>query len=588
VKAAHPHYDLALAYVRDTNGELVLDGERTPSLDVDRLPPDVQRTLKTTALRTRSAQSHSAARAYAAQMATSASSEAMSARTTGRAVSAHTPEEKQPAEAQDPQSVVAGVTENATEPAKENAAAACQGQPNDSGCALGDATNRKGVGRSATAHADTATMPAVGTAVRVLYLTMEEEDWELGTVTTVFPARGTFRVTYPPLPCVFSSSWVEHADEVPVCEHGALWRRARHDELPDAACEPPKAVEGHGRAAQAPVPGSKPTAGAFEVVAPAQNTTVIGKAEVAERQTRATADEVTGRQTRAAAAAASLAAAPPASRTRERRQEELSVVPPCTAQRKKHPTKEALKAPREEGEGAFTHFYYDRRGKFYARFACDTAGKYHECTPQQIDHDTRKQLAEAKQHPNKKYKVDGGAWSGVVGAQPGLAHAPASPVCAVLPLVPFQRKADYCVFGSVLNAKSLTDKQRKVVQQNMTRRSDIAQLRNALGELGCGVQLLKTHAWYALFKGDQNLHQLLSWILRGEATGELVVNVEETDGSIGHYLLFDCDEKLVYDVNPRFGRYAHPLNEAIIKRMRIRGIVAAAKIDNTRIPKKML
>jgi hypothetical protein len=132
-------------------------------------------------------------------------------------------------------------------------------------------------------------MPKVGTAVRVHYPRSQGgQGWELGRVTSVFPRQGTFRVSYPPPPplaatadaggCVVaaaaavSNSWVEEADHISACEHGVIWRRARH--------EPPKEAKKQRRAAQAPVQRSKSTTttAAAAGAAPAQNMTAISKA----------------------------------------------------------------------------------------------------------------------------------------------------------------------------------------------------------------------------------------------------------------------------------------------------------------------
>ena len=150
----------------------------------------------------------------------------------------------------------------------------------------------------------------------------------------------------------------------------------------------------------------------------------------------------------------------------------------------------------------------------------------------------------------------------------------------------FQRETGYCVFGSALNSSLLTAGQRMAIERVMTLRSDFNRLSAALNSCRCGVQLLRAHKWYDQYAEDQSLLRCLDWILSGQASGEIVANVEETDGSREHYLLLNCDEMLVLDTSPKYGPNAHPLNAATMEMMRIRRIIRARKIVN-RVPRVM-
>jgi hypothetical protein len=110
-------------------------------------------------------------------------------------------------------------------------------------------------------------MPTVGAQVQVYYPRSRGGlGWELGRVSSVFPRRGTFRVSYPPPPAhratddgpavvaadsaddraisrdgdaddggacgaavgvASSSGWTEEAEHIPTAQHGVIWRRAR-------------------------------------------------------------------------------------------------------------------------------------------------------------------------------------------------------------------------------------------------------------------------------------------------------------------------------------------------------------------------
>lgn len=234
-----------------------------------------------------------------------------------------------------------------------------------------------------------------------------------------------------------------------------------------------------------------------------------------------------------------------------------------------------------------THFFFDDEGTFYARYGADSSGFYHASILTNIKPTLRAQFEEAMTNRNQYYTLKGGAWSGAdtVGSLPS--NAPAFPVVAQRVVVPFQRKANYCVFGSVLNAKSVTGKQKEIIKSIMVQRSNLAELRTALEQCKCGLQLLNPKRWYPYFSQDGNLSLLLDWVLSGEASGELIANVEEKDGSREHFLLLDCDEMVIYDTSPKYGRYTHPLTESTICMMEIVAICRAAKLDNKNVPKRL-
>ena len=237
-------------------------------------------------------------------------------------------------------------------------------------------------------------------------------------------------------------------------------------------------------------------------------------------------------------------------------------------------------------ESVITHFKYDRHGAFLARYPCDRSGKYWPCTPVHPPPAMAKLMEEAKLTPGKVYACPGGAWGGAEGESPRPPDASALAADAANFVVPFQREAGYCVFGSLLNAVCLTAKQRVAIEDHMTEYSDLKALRATLNTIGCGVQLAGPPKWYPHFDTDPSLSFLLEWFLSGDATGEFLVNVEEFDGSRSHYLLFDCARNLVMDVSPKHGRRALPLTKSTMKAMQVMAVARAAMVLNLRIPKR--
>ena len=234
-----------------------------------------------------------------------------------------------------------------------------------------------------------------------------------------------------------------------------------------------------------------------------------------------------------------------------------------------------------QDDGVITHVKI-KDGVLRARFTSDTSGAYWPIENDGLQPDTLQAVTTAKAKPGVAVEIPGGAWQ----SQSPPSDASAFPAPAELPRVPFQHAAGYCTIGAVLNAPSITAKQREAILPHSVLRATLEGLPPILKRARAGTQLLKPSKWCPHFQQDQGLIGLLAWVLAGEAAGELVVNVEATDGPIEHYLLLSCDNRLFFDTSPLYGERAHPLNLATILLMGIRQVRKAAKIANV-VPRSM-
>jgi hypothetical protein len=218
-------------------------------------------------------------------------------------------------------------------------------------------------------------------------------------------------------------------------------------------------------------------------------------------------------------------------------------------------------------------------------------------------------IERARANPGKPAQLRGGVWST---ASPLLAPSPSTPEvggggggedsmstgtsavalgsAVVRVRTRFQRPTDYCTIGSVLNIQSLTSKQFARIQASgiveQFKRGDIAPLGGALRDLKIGITFERPISWYPAAKTDRNCHRMLTWLCSAEATGDVLVQVIDTAGIDTAYVLFDCTNHLVHDVDPRHGQCGHPLTSATMQLMGIRGIRRARKVINK--PKRWL
>lgn len=80
-------------------------------------------------------------------------------------------------------------------------------------------------------------------------------------------------------------------------------------------------------------------------------------------------------------------------------------------------------------------------------------------------------------------------------------------------------------------------------------------------------RLERPKLWYPDYVADQRLHRLLEHLLSALSSDKIVANVVQTNGHDQHWLLFDCDKRLVYDASPLYGGRAHPLTAVTKERM---------------------
>jgi len=228
------------------------------------------------------------------------------------------------------------------------------------------------------------------------------------------------------------------------------------------------------------------------------------------------------------------------------------------------------------------------RGVWEAQYEGDPTGDYHEFEPPQRTAESEAMwlaLDKAKGNGGTGVRIPGGDWGGGVTGLPAGSPFGGSGGRLVTPLVPSQFLVDGCVKGAVLNASLLTDLERSVVQ-SMPLRFNLKEIAPFFRDHKLPLEVQTLKRWYPGYSSDPERTQLLGYLLSIHSRGHVVVNVEQTDGGKQHHLLFDCDERWVYDASPRFGDRAHPLTEATMEVMGIKRIVFAGKLVRTEVARK--
>jgi len=109
-------------------------------------------------------------------------------------------------------------------------------------------------------------------------------------------------------------------------------------------------------------------------------------------------------------------------------------------------------------------------------------------------------------------------------------------------------------------------------------RMDLKELGNVLTPFGRRIHFRKpVYTYPAICTTDKQVEFLLEFLLSDESNGggKVIVQCEKADRTREHVLLFDLDSRWVYDSNPKFGPYSHPLTQATMDRMQIAKAVTA-------------
>jgi hypothetical protein len=187
-------------------------------------------------------------------------------------------------------------------------------------------------------------------------------------------------------------------------------------------------------------------------------------------------------------------------------------------------------------------------------------------------------------------EIDGGCWSDHVTALPdasphgGPDGRPVTSSLQQTPSIPtpFQFDKDNCVKGSVLNAELLTEPERAIVGTHMPSRFNMKDIPDFFMKHCPNLRLHKPKTWYPGYMTDQQLHKLLDYLLSPESSGHIIVNVMQ------HYMLFDCDRRLVFDSDKRFGGHALPLTQATMELMGVTatGVMCIRKANKLARPNR--
>eukprot|EP00037_Helgoeca_nana_P034386 m.421480 g.421480 ORF g.421480 m.421480 type:complete len:377 (+) comp34213_c0_seq1:66-1196(+) len=225
-----------------------------------------------------------------------------------------------------------------------------------------------------------------------------------------------------------------------------------------------------------------------------------------------------------------------------------------------------------------------REGHPEAQYEADESRKFYKMDRPEVETAENAALWQALVKADAQWGGDsviipGGAWD-CTDRPFGLMRAPPSGgrfMGPNFPKVQFQFAVDRCVAASVLNATMLTDGERQAVL-SMPPLSNMKDIAGFLRHHKVAIEMRRPTMWYPSFVTDPNFAGLLGYLLSSDSSGSIVANVLDIHGGARHYLLFDCDQRLIIDGSPRFGSSAHGLTAATIALMGIVRVISARKM----------